>query len=403
MMTIEEDKQFLMAQCEKRCQGCMRGIDANLVKKQKKKQVDLLKHRERQQKADEEAEASNIQIILEDSCGLATDDEDVAGSSGVSSLPPKRRRKQILTPALSSCLDHANVSDRAAMFIDSETAKSLGHNIQDFTLNAASIRRSRRSHRKQFADEVLKNFSPNAPLTVHWDGKLLPDLTGKKSVDRLPILVSFGEDTQLLSVPKIVAGTGKAQANAVYRALKDWGVQDSIQALCCDTTSANTGRVNGACVMIEQLLSRDLSYLACRHHILDLIAAATFKKVLPSSSSPNIQLFKCFKDNWEFIDQAKYEDASTDEVAASGVEDIQEEMMKFIEGVLTTETQPRDDYKELMELTLLFLGRSSSWEPDFESPELNHHARWMTKVIYTFKVWMFCSQFRITSHEQKGL
>ena len=267
MMTIEENKQFLMAQREKRRQGCMGGIDANLVKKEKKKQVDLLKHGEQQQKADEEAETSNIQIILEDSCSSATDDEDMAGSSGVSSLPPKRRRKQILTPALSSCLDRTNVSDRAAMFIVSETAKSLGHNIQDFTLSAASIRRSRRSHREQFANEVLKNFSPNAPLTVHWDGKLLPDLTRKKSVNRLPILVSFGEDTQLLSVPKIAAGTGKAQANAIYRAQKDWGVQDSVQALCFDTTSANIGQVNGACVMIEQLLSRDLLYLACRHHI----------------------------------------------------------------------------------------------------------------------------------------
>ena len=353
MMTIEEDKQFLMVQREKGRQGCMGGVDANLVKKPKKKQVDLVKHGERKEKADEEAEASNMQIILEGSSSSATedltlDDEGVAGSSGVSLLPPKRRRKQILTPALSSCLDRANVSDRAAMFIVSETAKSLGDNFQDFTLSAASIRCCRRSHREQFADEVLKNFSPNAPLTVHWDGKLLPDLTGNKSVDRLPILGSFGEDTQLLSVPKIVAGTGEAQANAVYQALKDWSLQDSVQALCFDTTSANTGRINGACVMIEQLLSRDLLHLACRYHLLELIAAAAFKKVLPSSSSPNIQIFERFKDNWKFIDQAKYEDASTDEVAASGVEDIQEEMIKFIEGVMTIETQPRDDYRELM-------------------------------------------------------
>ena len=87
-----------------------------------------------------------------------------------------------------------------------------------------------------------------------WDGKLLLDLTEKKKVDCLPILVLFGEDTQLLSVPKIAAGTGEDQANAVYQALKDWRVQDSVQALCFDTSSANTGRINGACVMIEQLL-----------------------------------------------------------------------------------------------------------------------------------------------------
>ena len=227
MMTIEEDKQFLMAQREKGRQRCMGGVDANLVKKQKKNQVDLVKHKERKEKADEEAEASNMLIILEDSSSSTTedltlDDENMAGFSGVSLLPPMRRRKQILTPALSLRLDRANVSDRAAMFIVGETAKSLGHNIQDFTLSAASIRRSRRSHREQFADEILKNFSPNAPLAVHWDEKLLRDLTGKKRVDRLPILVSFGEDTQLLSVPIIVAGTGEAQASAVYQALKNW-------------------------------------------------------------------------------------------------------------------------------------------------------------------------------------
>ena len=347
--------------------------------------------------------------ILEDSSSSATedltsDDGDTAGSSGVSLLPPKRRRKQILTPTLSSSLDRANASDRAAMFIVSETAKSLGHNIQDFTLSASSIRRSRRSHREQFAAEVLKNFSPNAPLTVHWDGKLLPDLTGKKNVDRLPILlVSFGGDTQLLSVPKLPSGTGLAQAEAVFQALKEWNVQDNVQALCFDTTSSNTGRINGACVIIEQLLGRDLLYLACRHHVLELIAGAAFKKVLPSSSSPNAQLFKRFKENWEFIDQDKFEDASTDEVATSGIEHVREELKEFIERALTTETQPRDNYRELMELTLLFLGGSPSRGTRFQAPGANHHARWMAKVIYTLKVWMFRSQFRLTSHEQKGL
>ena len=75
----------------------------------------------------------------------------------------------------------------------------------------------------------------------------------------------------------------------------------------------------------------------------------------------------------------------------------------MIEGVLTTETQPRDDYRELMELTLLFLGRSLSCGTRFRVPRANHHVRWMAKIIYTFKVWMFHSQFHLTSHEQKGL
>ena len=84
------------------------------------------------------------------------------------------------------------------MFTVNETVKHLGHNIQDFTLSVASIRHNRCSNRNHFAVEVLMNFFPYAPLTVQLDGKFL-HLAGKKSIDCLPILVLFGEDTQLLS------------------------------------------------------------------------------------------------------------------------------------------------------------------------------------------------------------
>ena len=56
---------------------------------------------------------------------------------------------------------------------------------------------------------------------MHWDSKLLPDLTGKEKVDRLPVLVS-GEGT-MLSVPLLPSGTSTAIANAVFASLDDWG------------------------------------------------------------------------------------------------------------------------------------------------------------------------------------
>ena len=51
----------------------------------------------------------------------------------------------------------------------------------------------------------------------------------------------------------------------------------------------------------------------------------------------------------------------------------------------------------------MFLGTSSSRRIRFRTPGANHHARWMAKVIYTFKVWLFRSQFRMTHREQNGL
>jgi len=87
-------------------------------------------------------------------------------------------------------------------------------------------------------------------LVLHWDGKLLPDIThGKLKVDRLPVIVSFEGITQLLDVPKLKSGTGEKQANAIFDIINNGGVTNKVQALYCDTTASNTDRLNGACII----------------------------------------------------------------------------------------------------------------------------------------------------------
>ena len=39
----------------------------------------------------------------------------------------------------------------------------------------------------------------------------------------------------------------------------------------------------------------------------------------------------------------------------------------------------------------------------FKSPGPMHHARWMAKVIYSLKVWMFSGQFKLSKKESNGL
>jgi hypothetical protein len=96
-------------------------------------------------------------------------------------------------------------------------------------------------------------------IVLHWDSKLLPDITyGKSNVDRLPVIVSFEGITQLLGVPKLKYGTGEQQANSIFDIINDWGVTNKIQALCCDTTASNTGRIHGACILLEQLIGLNL-------------------------------------------------------------------------------------------------------------------------------------------------
>ena len=54
---------------------------------------------------------------------------------------------------------------------------------------------------------------------MHWDGKLIPDLSGIGTVDRLTVLVTGGAEShasQLLAVPKLPSGKGEAQAQLSF-------------------------------------------------------------------------------------------------------------------------------------------------------------------------------------------
>jgi len=97
---------------------------------------------------------------------------------------------------------------------------------------------------------------PTGPLTIHWDGKILPALTGNDKVDWLwlAVLDSGNGVRKLLGVPKLPAGTGEAQANAVYQLIDDWQLTARIQSMCFDTTASNTGSKAGACTILSQKL-----------------------------------------------------------------------------------------------------------------------------------------------------
>ncbi len=237
---------------------------------------------------------------------------------------------------------------------------------------------------------------------MHWDGKLMPDITGTESVDRLPVLVTANGQAQLLAVPKLLSGTGEAQAKAIFSVLKDWSLEDKVQGMCFDTTSCNTGRHKGACILLQQLLGRNLLHIGCHHHVLELIATAAFSEAMGSSSAPYILLFKRFKTRWQYIDRTAFEDSSTDDYTDNAVADIKDEMVKILQTDVKV-TQPRDDYRELLELAIIFLGSVPPRGIYFAAPGAMHQAQWMAKAIYTFKVWMFRSQFKLTACQHQGL
>lgn len=417
---LQEDKNFLLAQREKRRRGSMVGVDVKLATKDKmasKREDQMVARRHRSEKLKQIA-ASTIELI---SCGseseissaecianIETGQNKSEGSDGGIKFQTRRKRKRgrknVVTPELSAALDRTKVSDRKAVFVIAETAKSLGQNIDALALNRDSIRRQRIEHRIQRSANIKAEFHSNVPLVVHWDGKMIPDLIGKEKVDRLPVLVSGKGVSQLLSVAKLPSGTGEAQAAAVFGAIEDWGLAGNIQAMCFDTTSSNTGRIAGACVLLEQKLEKSLLSLACRHHIMELIIGAVFQVCMgvKSYSSPEVPLFKRFREYWRFIDTTQYESGIAADDVAILVEDIKQSSIDYANKQLE-HRHPRDDYKELLELVIVFLGIAPARGVRFMSPGAMHHARWMSKVIYSLKIWMFRGQFKLTPAEMRGL
>lgn len=147
----------------------------------------------------------------------------------------------VMTSELASALDRANVTSRNAMYIIAITLKNVGINLQDVNLSRSTIHRSRISLRKDIAVGLKEELKLDDNYVVHWDGKLLTDIIGSDTVDRLPIVLTSSGTEQLLGVPKIGSGTGLEQASAVYSTLNQWGVSPYIKALCFDTEPANTG------------------------------------------------------------------------------------------------------------------------------------------------------------------
>lgn len=177
-------------------------------------------------------------------------------------------------------------------------------------------------NRATAGEELKEQFKPGYKLVVHWDSKLLPALSHKAPEDRLAVYVSGSGNTKLLGVPKIVSSTGEAQAEAIFQLLKEWNLENQISFMCFDTTASNTGVYKGATVLLQQKLSTKLIGLGCRHHIFELIVAAAWDLIMGPSSGPDIQIFRRFRTNWQFIAADQYEPGIQYSTVKEGIPDV---------------------------------------------------------------------------------
>ena len=187
----------------------------------------------------------------------------------------------------------------------------------------------------------------------------------------------------------------------VLDALHDWNLYDQVKIMCCDTTASNTGRLNGACVLLKQRLGRELLLLACRHHIYELVLKSVFESKIQVTNSPDIPLFKKFRDNCSNIDSTNiqiyfdfvklhYNDCEIDQLVMFYNCELQKKIV-------------RDDYRELIELSIIFLGGDKEKKLKISPPGAMHKVRWMARAIYSLKICLLQSHFKISMKEKQAL
>lgn len=319
-----------------------------------------------------------------------------SGTSAIDVVPSTSR---IFTQHVTSALDRNKITDREAVRLIIPLAAALGCNPASLPISRSTIRRERKKARTDFYSNIKETFGPTYPLVIHWDGKILPHLTTNKKIERLSILVSGNGCEKLLGVPKLTAGTGENTSKAVFDTMKQWNITNQVRAMSFDTTASNTGAKKGACALLEAKAGRNLLWLACRHHVFEIMLSKIFTLCFGPSSSPETPLFKRFRDVWDTIPKEHYDCLNT----STRTEQFSENTLESLTTALAGEKQVRDDYNELIELTMIVLNKPPE-KIHWRAPGPIHHARWMAKLLYAMKIFLFRNNsqaFKLTKNEKK--
>lgn len=283
-----------------------------------------------------------------------------------------------------------NISIPALTNITRTLIKATEGDHSKVNLSYTQAYRYRAEKVQTLSQQIKSNWKPSPTLAVHWDGKLMQSLDSRKQEERLPILVSGVNGSKLLGVPVIVQGQeklkfGEKVATSTKHLLEDWQCADNVKAMVFDTTASNTGLWTAACVKIQEVLGRELLWLACRHHVGEIILSHVWKFIqIETSTSPQIELFQRFKQHFRQFSNVKSNHYDIPKVDMSR-KFKGDQIVTLCKDALESGFD-RGDYKELVVLTLVYLKSPPHEFKRLNTPGADSKSRWMSKILYCFKI-----------------
>jgi hypothetical protein len=154
---------------------------------------------------------------------------------------------------------------------------------------------------------------------------------------------------------------------------------------------------------LEIWLDTAILWLACRHHVYELHLSHLMKEVTGLTKDPGVILFRRLKAEWFLVvDQINYTNLTILDLAAlpEWMKKQADSVLQFLLEHLENNTWPRADYKELVQLAITILGGQVPGFA-FRLPGPDHHARWMSKAIYSLKIFLLSRWFVLTEVEME--
>ena len=268
--------------------------------------------------------------------------------------------------------------------------------------------RGRKKLRSLKFESVKENFLAgwnDHYFTIHWNEKLLKGGKAYTHKQHLAVLASStnGKLVKLSGITDLDSGTGLNQAKAVKNILEEWSIEHRCVATCFDTTASNTGKFVVACILVEALIGHPLLWTSCRRHILEVILGDVFKVIFGPFCSPKVKFFEILKSkrptlNLSSIDQS-------DLTNLGPLDSFKLKAQKSLQHLCSDESTylPRDDFDELLKLSLFYLEQQSVTNFAFRRLGTQHCARWMSTPIYGFKMYLLRSQLDVDAALVNGL
>ena len=393
-----EDIKHINNQMKETQIGSLAGVDMKQVKKDIRRTYELQRQEAAESRAKTEKEQlkRKVYVTEEDHLDDSNNIDDPDYDSGAPK--PKRSKKiNIMGPAAETGLARG-VSQATQVLMAAAVAKAIGVDLDHTNISIGSTQYHNKKTLKQISKKVRSELDTSRPYSLHFDGAMLGEHGTKVKYNRIAVVLRSIDEKQeerILAIPKTSDGSGAGESKVVIAALEEAGIKEQIKSISFDTTSSNTSVTCDACKYVEDFIENPVLHCACRHHVAELQVRTQWKDVWGPTNDPGVWLFREFQKAWDHL-KIDYSN-----LFVLDLKSLPDWMQTEANDVLTwaskehsKNTWARADYKELLELVIIFLGGKIE-NFLFKLPGPDHHARWMSKQIYCLKISLMLNQYEL--------